>query len=137
MRTLRLEVVTPDRKVYEEDVRMVSVRGVGGSLGVLPNHIPLVTPLKIAPVKVRKAADDRVEWLAVHGGFMEVRKDKVVILAEMAEKGSDIDVLRARAAKERAEARLRAKQENIDFRRAELALQRALARLQAARGSED
>ena len=136
MRTLRLEVVTPDRKVYEEDVRMVSVRGVAGSLGILPNHIPLVTPLRIAPVKVRKA-DDTVEWLAVHGGFMEVRKDKVVILAEMAEKGSDIDVLRARAAKERAEARLRAKQENIDFRRAELALQRALARLQAAGGGED
>lgn len=130
MSTLRLEVVTPERKVYEEDVNMVVVKGVEGELGILPNHIPLVTPLKIAPVKAKK--DGSEEFIAVHGGFMEVRKDKVVILAEIAELGRDIDVVRARQAKERAERRLAEKAENIDYKRAELALQRALNRLSAA-----
>ncbi|WP_027094311.1 F0F1 ATP synthase subunit epsilon [Cohnella thermotolerans] len=130
MSTLRLEVVTPERKVYEQDVDMVVVKGVGGELGILPRHIPLVTPLKIAPVKAKKAGSE--EFIAVHGGFMEVRKDKVVILAETAELGSDIDVARAQQAKERAEQRLASKQEEIDHKRAELALQRALTRIQSS-----
>jgi F-type H+-transporting ATPase subunit epsilon len=127
MSTLRLEIVTPERKVYEQDVQMVVVKGVAGELGVLPNHVPLVTPLKIGPVKVKK--DGSEERIAVHGGFMEVRKDKVVILAEAAELSGDIDVLRAREAKERAQRRLEMKQADIDHKRAELALQRALTRL--------
>jgi len=122
-----LEVVTPERKVYAEEAEMVVVKGVAGELGILANHIPLVTPLKIAPVKVKKGNSE--EWIAVNGGFMEVRKDKVVILAETAELPGDIDVERATAAKERAEARLRNKQDEIDFRRAELALQKALNRI--------
>jgi len=135
MSTLRLEIVTPERKVYEEDVNMVVVKGVEGELGILPNHIPLVTPLKIAPVKVKKdGAKD--EFIAVHGGFMEVRKDKVVILSEAAERGEDIDVLRAKRAKERAERRLAERSAEIDMVRAQLALQRALTRLAVA-GSGD
>lgn len=130
MSTLRLEIVTPERKVYEEDVEMVSVKGVAGELGILPRHIPMVTPLRIAPVRVKR--NGREEKIAVHGGFMEVRKDKVVILAEAAERDVDIDVMRALKAKERAEARLAAKREDIDFKRAQLALQRAMARLEAA-----
>ncbi len=135
MSTLRLEIVTPERKVYEEDVNMVVVKGVAGELGILPNHIPLVTPLKVAPVKAKKdgAAD---EYIAVHSGFMEVRKDKVVILAEAAELGKDIDVIRAREAKERAERRLADKGSEIDFKRAELALQRAMTRITVAGGGE-
>lgn len=133
MSTLRLEIVTPERKVYEEDVNMVVVKGVEGELGILPNHIPLVTPLKIAPVKAKKdgAAD---EFIAVHGGFMEVRKDKVVILSEAAERGKDIDVIRAKQAKERAEKRLAEKSSEIDMVRAQLALQRALTRISVAGG---
>jgi F-type H+-transporting ATPase subunit epsilon len=130
MSTLRLEIVTPERKVYEKDVNMVVVRGVAGELGILPNHIPLVTPLKIAPVKAKIGNND--EFIAVHGGFMEVRKDKVVILAEAAEMGSDIDVSRARLAKERAERRLAQKQSDYDAQRAESALQRAMNRLDVA-----
>ncbi|KIL36647.1 ATP synthase F1 subunit epsilon [Cohnella kolymensis] len=130
MSTLRLEIVTPERKVYEKDVNMVVVKGVAGELGILPNHIPLVTPLKIAPVKAKIGNND--EFIAVHGGFMEVRKDKVVILAEAAELGSDIDVSRARLAKERAERRLAQKQSDYDAERAELALQRAMNRLDIA-----
>ncbi|MEF3305119.1 F0F1 ATP synthase subunit epsilon [Paenibacillus sp. GYB003] len=130
MSTFLLEVVTPERKVYAQDVNMIVVKGVAGELGILPNHIPLVTPLKIAPVTIKKG--NATEYIAVNGGFMEVRKDKVVILAESAEFPGDIDVERARAAKERAEKRLSAKRDEVDFRRAELALQRAMNRIETA-----
>ncbi|BBI36224.1 F0F1 ATP synthase subunit epsilon [Cohnella abietis] len=129
MSTLRLEIVTPERKVYEKDVNMVVVKGIAGELGIMPQHIPLVTPLKVAPVKAKIGNEN--EFIAVHGGFMEVRKDKVVILAEAAELGSDIDVSRARLAKERAERRLAQKQNDINAHRAELALQRAISRLES------
>ena len=117
--------------MFADDVNMIVVKGVAGELGILPDHIPLVTPLKIAPVKVKKGNTE--QFIAVHGGFMEVRKGKVVILAESAELPGDIDVERAKAAKERAERRLNAaNRDEIDFRRAELALQRALNRLEVA-----
>jgi F-type H+-transporting ATPase subunit epsilon len=127
--TFVLEVVTPERKVYAETVNMIIAKGIEGELGILPNHIPLVTPLKIAPLKVKKQGQPD-QLIAVHGGFMEVRKDKVVILAESAELPEQIDVERARSAKQRAEERLKqAKRDDIDFKRAELALQRAMNRL--------
>nr|WP_216855517.1 F0F1 ATP synthase subunit epsilon [Paenibacillus alba] len=124
-----MEIVTPERKVYAEQANMVSVKGVEGELGILPNHIPLVTPLKIAPITVKKQGS-KDEIIAVNGGFMEVRKDKVVILAESAELPEQIDIDRAKAAKERAEKRLaETKQDNVDFKRAEAALQRAVNRI--------
>lgn len=129
MSTFLLEIVTPERKVYAEQVNMVSVKGVEGELGILPNHIPLVTPLKIAPITVKKQGSKDVV-IAVNGGFMEVRKDKVVILAESAELPEQIDIDRAKAAKDRAEKRLAdTKQDNVDFKRAEASLQRALNRI--------
>ncbi|MGO4499906.1 F0F1 ATP synthase subunit epsilon [Paenibacillus sp. 2RAB27] len=129
MSTFLLEIVTPERKVYAEQVDMVSVKGAEGELGILPNHIPLVTPLRIAPITVKKAGS-KDEVIAVNGGFMEVRKDKVVILAESAELPEQIDIDRARAAKERAEKRLaETKQDNVDFKRAEASLQRAVNRI--------
>jgi len=128
--TLLLEIVTPERKVYAQEAEMVIVKGAAGELGILPNHIPLVTPLNIAPVRVKRGgSEDRI---AVHGGFMEVRKDKVVILAEAAELPEEIDVERAQAAKARAEKRLADKQEGIDLLRAQLALNRAINRLTVA-----
>lgn len=127
MSTFLVEIVTPERKVYEETANMVSVKGTDGELGILPNHIPLVTTLRIAPVTIKRGGV--VDVVAVNGGFIEVRKDKVVILAESAELAKDIDVKRAEAAKKRAEERLAAKQDEFDFRRAELALQRAMNRL--------
>lgn len=127
MNTFLVEIVTPERKVYEETASMVSVKGVEGELGILANHIPLVTPLRIAPVTIKR--DGIVDIIAVNGGFIEVRKGKVVILAESAEMAKDIDVRRAEAAKKRAEQRLAAKREEVDFRRAELALQRAMNRI--------
>ncbi|MFD2331399.1 F0F1 ATP synthase subunit epsilon [Cohnella sp. GCM10020058] len=133
MSTLRLEIVTPERTVYDKDVNMVVARGVDGDLGIMPHHIPLVTPLKIAPVKAKIGNND--EFIAVHGGFMEVRKDKVVILAESAELGGDIDVHRAELAKERAQDRLNHKQTEVDHKRAEAALQRALTRIRVGGGN--
>ncbi|MFD0714907.1 F0F1 ATP synthase subunit epsilon [Paenibacillus sp. GCM10027626] len=132
MSTFLLEIVTPERKVYAEDVDMVIVKGTEGEMGILPNHVPLVTPLNIAPVRIKKGRSEEV--LAVNGGFVEVRKEKVVILAESAELAGDIDVDRAKAAKQRAEQRLTGKQDEYDFRRAELALQRAMNRLGVKQG---
>ncbi|WP_025717574.1 F0F1 ATP synthase subunit epsilon [Paenibacillus sp. 1-18] len=129
MSTYLLEIVTPEHLVYTEQVNSISVRGSEGDLGILPGHLPLVTPLKIAPVSIKIGG--QTEVIAVNGGFVEVRKDKVVILAESAERSEDIDVERARAARERAELRLQSKQEQIDHHRAEVALQRALNRLNA------
>ena len=101
-----VHVVTPDGKVYEGNVEMVVVRTVDGELGILPHHIPLVAPLSIGAVRLKKGAD--AEKVAVTGGFVEVRPDQVTILAEAAETPSGIDVDRAQEAKKRAEERLNA-----------------------------
>lgn len=131
MKTIHVSVVTPDGKVYDGDVDMVSVKTVEGELGILPRHIPLVAPLAIGAARLKKGST--VETLAVSGGFVEVRPDHVTILAEAAELSSGIDVERAKRAKERAEKRLREVQsEKIDRARAELALQRAINRLKVA-----
>ena len=132
MSKMTVEVVTPERVVYSGQAEMVIARGVNGELGIMPNHMPLVTPLKTAPVQI-KVEGDQVERMAVSGGFMEVRGDKVTILAETAEKPGDIDVERAKAAKERAEKRLAERYPEIDVQRAERALQRAQARLDVAK----
>ena len=136
MNTVLVEVVTPERVVYSGDARIVVAKGVEGDLGILPNHMPMVTPLKIAPVQVKKA-DDSSDFIAVSGGFLEVRKDKITILAQSAELPEDIDVNRAEAAKERAERRLaETGKDDSDFKRAQLSLQRAMARLQVAKKSD-
>lgn len=133
MPTIKVHIVTPDGTVFEGDRDMVSVRAQSGELGILPGHIPLVAPLSIDAVRLKKGTE--TELVAVSGGFIEVRPDKVTILAEAAELPSDIDVDRATAAMKRAEERLaRAQQENIDKKRAQLALQRALTRLKVAKG---
>ncbi|MFD2629355.1 F0F1 ATP synthase subunit epsilon [Oceanobacillus kapialis] len=131
MKTLTVSVVTPDGPVLEEDYEMVSCKAETGELGILPGHIPLVAPLTISAVRLkRNNGEDR---LAINGGFMEVRPDKVTILAQSAEKPSDINIARAEEAKSRAERRLQSKQDNVDFQRAELALKRALNRLDVGR----
>ena len=129
MSSMLLEIVTPERKIYAREVNMVLAKGIEGELGILPNHIPLVTPLRIAAVTA-KVSGEKDHVVAVHGGFMEVRKDKVVILAESAELPEEIDLDRAARARERAEARLReARSAKIDHLRAEQALSRALLRM--------
>ncbi|RLL42912.1 F0F1 ATP synthase subunit epsilon [Oceanobacillus piezotolerans] len=127
MKTLTVSVVTPNGPVLEGEYEMLVAKAESGEIGILPNHIPLVSPLSIAAVRLKKDNGDKS--LAVNGGVMEVNSNKVTILAQSAEKPEDIDVQRAREAKERAERRLKSKQDNVDHMRAELALQRAMNRL--------
>jgi F-type H+-transporting ATPase subunit epsilon len=129
MKTIEVSVVTPNGPVYESDVEMVITKAQSGELGILPGHIPMVAPLAIGVVRMKKNGKEQ-DLIAVSGGFLEVRPDKVTILAQAAEKAEDIDVERALRARERAEQRMKEqKVEDIDFRRAELALQRAINRL--------
>ncbi|WML46236.1 F0F1 ATP synthase subunit epsilon [Neobacillus sp. PS3-40] len=128
MKTIKVNVVTPNGPVFESDVEMVSTKALSGELGILPGHIPLVAPLEIGAVRLKK--DGKTELIAVSGGLLEVRPDQVTILAQAAEVATDIDVERALRAKERADQRLHEKsQEDTDFKRAQLALQRAINRL--------
>ncbi|PLS07951.1 F0F1 ATP synthase subunit epsilon [Neobacillus cucumis] len=128
MKTVKVSVVTPDGPVYDSEVEMVSTKAKSGELGILPGHIPLVAPLAISAVRLKKGGN--TDFVAVSGGFLEVRPDQVTILAQTAELASDIDVERALRAKERAEQRMQEQRaEHTDFRRAELALQRAINRL--------
>lgn len=132
MSTMKLNIVTPDGPAFEGDVEMVSVKAKSGELGVLPGHVPTVAPLEINVVRIKKQGGS-TEKVAVNGGFIEIRKDQVNILAPSAELAEDIDVERARASKERAEKRLQqAKQDDVDHKRAEFALKRAINRLDAA-----
>lgn len=132
MSTMKLNIVTPDGPAFEGDVEMVSVKAKSGELGVLPGHVPTVAPLEINVVRIKKQGGS-TEKVAVNGGFIEIRKDQVNILAPSAEPAEDIDVERARASKERAEKRLQqAKQDDVDHKRAEFALKRAINRLDAA-----
>lgn len=130
MTTFQLEIVTPERLLFSDQVSFVSVMAAEGSMGILANHAPLVTTLQIAPVKIR-FPDQKERWIAVEGGFMEVTGSKVTILAETAELPEEIDVNRALRAKERAEQRL-ARRDEYDFKRAELALKRALTRIEVS-----
>ncbi|WP_066309997.1 F0F1 ATP synthase subunit epsilon [Bacillus sp. FJAT-29814] len=131
MKTMKVSVVSPDGPVYESDVEMVSTKALTGELGILPGHVPMVAPLEIGSVRLKK--DGKTEFIAVSGGFLEVRPDQVTVLAQAAEMASAIDVERASRAKERAEQRMKdAKLEHIDFKRAELALRRAINRLTVA-----
>src|SRR5690625_6076635 len=104
MGALKVSVVTPDGPVLEEEYEMVSCKAEDGELGILPGHIPLVAPLDIGAVRLKNG--DEQELIAVNGGFLEVRPDKVTILAQSAEKPSEIDLERAERARERAEKRL-------------------------------
>lgn len=135
MGTFLLEIITPEQIVFAQQVEAVSVKGIEGELGILAHHIPLVTPLRVGSMKIKMAGKEHL--LAVHSGFVEVRTDKVVVLAESAELPEQIDIERAKAAQVRAEQRLtlaaQGKQTSVDFRRAELSLQRAITRIKVVR----
>lgn len=127
----RLRVVSASRQLFDGEAVYVHVAGIDGEMGILAHHLPLVTALRIAPVEVETAAGERLAF-AVHGGFLQVRPDGVVILAEVAEGRDDIHVARARAALERAQARLAGGGPEVDRVRAQAALERARTRLRVA-----
>lgn len=128
--TFQLEIVTPEKKVVETAAEDVQIPGKNGYLGVMPGHAPLITELAVGEITYRENSTE--QRLAVAWGFAEVLPEKVTILAETAERPSEIDVGRARKAKERAEQRLTSGDPNVDVQRALDALHRAEVRLDVA-----
>ena len=132
MAILRLDIVTAERAVYSDEVDMVIASGVLGQLGILPHHTPLMTMLEPGELIAKKDSDEF--GLVVSGGFLEVRPDRAIILADTAERAEEIDIARAEEAKHRAEQHLADKYAlGVDTARAGAALRRSLIRLEVAR----
>jgi len=127
MPTLKLDVVSAERVVYSDDVDIVIAPGIEGQLGILPHHTPLMTILEVGELLVRKGGQEFS--LVITGGFLEVRPDRVIVLADAAERAEEIDISRAEDAKRRAEERLKHLTPEVNVARAEAALRRSLARL--------
>ena len=129
--TIRLEVVTPERLLVSEDVDEIVAPGYEGEFGVLPEHTQYLAILAIGILRYRKGSD--VRKMAVGGGFAEVMPDRVVVMADVAEKAEEIDVDRARRAHARAEELLKSLSlDDATYEKAHAALQRAIVRMAAA-----
>ncbi len=127
MATMRLDIVTAEKLVYSDEVSSVVAPGAEGQLGILPNHAPLLTSLKPGELKVLKEGEETN--IAVSGGFLEVLKNVVTILADTAERAEDIDVERAEAALKRAQEKVNSSESDLDLERAIRALKRSQARV--------
>ena len=128
--TIKLEIVTAERAVFSDDVDIVIAPGSEGQLGILPHHAPFMTSLSPGELVARKSGNEFA--LAIGGGFMEVRADRVIVLADAAERAEEIDILRAEQAKKRAQERLAHPSSAEEAVESEAALRRALARLEVA-----
>jgi F-type H+-transporting ATPase subunit epsilon len=129
--TIRLEIVTPERLAYEDDVDAVTLPGSEGELGVLPHHAPLITTLGIGELRIRKGGSE--EAFAIVGGFLQVRPDKVVVMAETADMASEIDLERAQEARREAEKAIASGiHEPADLAAARASLQQALLRIRVS-----
>jgi F-type H+-transporting ATPase subunit epsilon len=132
--TIRCEIVSQDRTVFQGDVDMVILPGVAGEMGILPHHAPVLTILKYGVIRVRQQG--REELFAVAGGMAEVQPEIVTVLADAAENIQDIDITRAQAARKRAEdalANIKPDEEQDTYLRMEAALRRSNLRLNVAR----
>ena len=128
---LHLEIVTPERLAYSEDIDSVTLPGVEGELGVLPGHAPLVSMLGVGELRIKRGGTE--ESFAIVGGFLQVRPDKVVVMAETADLASDIDLERAQEARRDAERALESGfHEAADLSAARAALQQALLHIRVA-----
>ncbi len=130
MTGIMLDIVTPEKVVYSEEVDIVIAPGVDGELGILPNHTPLMTTLQAGELRVRRAGEEFS--LAISGGFLEVRPDRVIVLADAVERDEEIDLARAEEAKRRAQENLSRPTSEVDVAQAEAALSRSIARLRVA-----
>ncbi len=131
MTGIKLDIVTAERVVYSDEVDVVVAPGIEGQLGILPHHAPLMTTLQPGELRVRKGSEEFS--LVISGGFLEVRPDRTIILADAAERAEEIDIARAEEAKRRAEERLRERHApGVDAAQTEASLRRALARLKVA-----
>jgi F-type H+-transporting ATPase subunit epsilon len=128
---IQLEIVTPERLAYSDEVDSVNVPGSEGELGILPHHAPLVAMLGVGELRIRKAGAE--ESFAIAAGFVQVRPDKVVVMAEMADMASEIDLERAHEARKEAERAIETGfHEGADLVAARAALQQALLRIRVA-----
>ena len=128
---IQLEIVTPERLAYSDTVHSVQLPGSEGELGVLPHHAPLVSTLGVGELRIRKGGSE--ESFAIVGGFLQVRPDKVVVMAETADLASDIDLEKAQEARREAEKALESGyHEGADLATARAALQQALLRIRVA-----
>ena len=127
---LKVEIITPKGLYASLDVESLTVKLTSGYRTILNGHIPLIGSLAYAPMHVIK--NGKAEYYALHGGALNVTKDKVIIIANSIEHKDDIDVDRAKEAKARAEERLKSKDPNIDVKRAQLALIRAITRIETS-----
>jgi F-type H+-transporting ATPase subunit epsilon len=128
---LQLEIVTPERLAYSDTVDAVVLPGSEGELGVLPHHAPLLAMLGVGELRIRKAGEE--EAFAIVGGFVQVRPDKIVVMAETADMASEIDLEKAQEARREAERALEAGyHEGADLAAARAALQQALLRIRVA-----
>jgi F-type H+-transporting ATPase subunit epsilon len=127
---LVLEIVTPERLAYSEEVDSVQLPGVEGELGVLPHHAPLVSMLGVGELRIRKGGAE--ESFAIVGGFLQVRPHKVVVMAETPDMASEIDLEKAQQARREAEQALEGRVEAVDLSAARAALQQALLRIRVA-----
>ena len=131
MASIRLDIVTAEQSVYSEDVDMVIAPGVQGQLGILPHHATLMTMLEPGELIIKRGSEEF--YMAVSGGFLEVRPDRIIVLADSAERAEEIDIKRAEEAKRRAEKRMEEKYvPGVDAAQVEAALRRSLIRLKIA-----
>ena len=130
MSSIRLDIVTAEKLVFSKDVEVIVAPGIEGQLGILPHHAPLMTMLQPGELLVRKEGEEL--RLAISGGFLEVRPDRVIILADTAERAEEIDIRRAEEAMRRAQEQLSERIPEVDMAQAEAALRRSLARLKVA-----
>ena len=130
MATFRLEIVTPEKMIFSGEVSSLLAWGVEGQLGILPHHAPLMTMLQPGDLVIKK--DGEEDALTLSGGFLEVRPDKVVVLADACERAEEIDVARAEEAKKRAQEAMKTARTTVDAAAAEAALRRSLVRIKAA-----
>jgi F-type H+-transporting ATPase subunit epsilon len=131
MATLKLEIVTPEAKIYSEDVDMVTLPGVEGEMGIYPMHIPLMTQVAAGEIVARRAGQDF--FLAVGEGFVEITGERVAVLTDMAIKADDIDEAKAEEARKRAEARLSEKLSEEETATVQAALLNSLTQLNVKR----
>ena len=131
MATMRLEIITAEQRVYDDEVEMIVAPGLEGQLGILPHHAPLMTALQPGEILIRK--DGEETYLAVTGGFMEVIGNKVTVLADACERSDEIDEARAQEAVERARERLAHQETDVQLEQAVASMRRAQVRLNVVR----
>ena len=131
MAKLRLEVVTAEREVFADDVDFVAAPGGEGELGILPRHAPLVTTLQPGMLRLRKDGEETL--MAVSGGFLQVYRDRVLVLADTAERAEEIEESRAEEARQRASQALAGRRDAMEAEAARASLRRSMARLQVVR----